>query len=142
MKALRLVDAESVNPLHDKQAARLARKRGEAYDEPEYLQHKAGEVVSDPRAWILCMGEKPVAVPHDDECREKVAKFKNSPRRKKFVAGLLRFHTNPQLVEQLGKDGQKYIKAMLAAYKSDLNELVDKPADPFAVEESDEPDEV
>jgi hypothetical protein len=142
MKARRLVDAEGVNPLHDKQAARLARKRGEKYDEPEYLTYKAGEIVDDRRAWILCMGDKPVAVPEDDECRAKVAKFKNSPRRKKFVAGLLRFHQNPQLVEQLGKEGQKYIRAMLEAYQSDLNELVDKPANPFADDETDEPDEV
>jgi hypothetical protein len=139
MKALRLVDAEDVNPLYDKQAARLAKKRGEVYDEPEYLQYKAGEVVDSKRAWILCMGEKPSAVPHDDECRAKVAKFKNSPRRKRFIQGLLRFHKNPGLIDQLGKDGQKYIKSMLAAYQPDLNELTDKPDDPFT---GDEPDEV
>ena len=138
MKAQRLQEAESVNPLFDKQASRLARVRGEKYDEPEFLTHAVGEIVDDKNAWRLCMGEKPMAVPADDECRAKVATFKNSPKRQKFLRGLLTFHQNSQLIEQLGKDGQKYIRQMLSAYQSELNELVEKPNDPFAEKHSDD----
>lgn len=132
MKAERIQPAEENNPLYDKTAARLARKRGEHYDEPESLKHPVGQIVDDPRAWILCMTEPPMAVPYDQECKDKVAQFKNSPRRVKFIRGLLKFHTNTQMVDQLGKEGQKYIRRMLEAYQTELNELVDKPADPFA----------
>lgn len=123
MKAKRIKPAESVNPLHDPMAAKLARKKGEKYTEPETLQHAVGEVVDDPNCWRLCLGSDPPLVPEDDECRKKVESFRNSPRRQKFLRGLLNFFRNQELINQLSKDNQTVIRARIEAYEHELLEM-------------------
>ena len=135
MKAKRITAAQSVNPLFDATASRLARKRGLSYEEPGFLNHEIGEIVDDPHAWRLCTFDKPVAVPADDECKSKVASFLNTPKRRKFLRGLLKWHNNPTLVNQLGAVGQKYIQHMLDAYRNQLDELANATAAAVSEEE-------
>ena len=131
MRANRIKPAESPNPLYDRTAARLAKKQGKPYGEPEFFQHSIGEVVDDPHAWRLCVMDTPLAVPADAECAAKVDAELSKPKRQKFLRGLLKFHENPQLVSQLGKDGQAYVNQMLTSYANQLEELVTKPESPF-----------
>ncbi len=123
MKAKRVTPAESPNPLYDATAARLARKKGEKYTEPENLQHAVDEIVDDPNCWRLCLGADPPLVPHDDECRKKVESFKNSPKRQKFLKGLLNFYRNQELINQLSKENQTVIRARIVAYEHELLEM-------------------
>ena len=123
MKAKRVKPAESPNPLYDATAARLARKKGEKYTEPVDLQHEPGEIVDDKNCWIQCMGADPAMVPHDDECRAKVASFRNSPKRQKFLKGLLNFYRNQELINQLSKENQTVIRARIEAYEHELLEM-------------------
>lgn len=115
MKAIRLVDAVGPNPAYDKAEAKAAKQRGENYDMPADITHKAGDIVDDPDCWILCVLPKPLCKPEDDQCKKKVHDYLSHPSRKTQLAKLKQM-ASPAVFQKLPKSMQSYVKTVAAKW--------------------------
>lgn len=126
MKAKRLVPGQIVNPFFSNDAKRTAKERGEVYDVVPFLTLPAGEIVDDPDCWKLCLGDKAVMTPADDECRDKVLAAMGSEKRQAFLRNLAR-QNKPEVRKQMGKSQLEWLDLMMDTYGSEVENL-DAPA--------------
>ena len=127
MKAKRLAPGQMVNPFFSNDAKRAAKDRGETYDVVPFLTLPAGEIVDDPECWKLCIGDRPVMTPADDECRQKVLDAMGSDKRQAFLRNLAR-QNQPEVRKQMGKSQLEWLDSMLETYGSEVAALDGKPA--------------
>lgn len=132
MKAKRLVPGEMVNPHFSNEAKRAHKERGEVYDVVPFLTLPAGEIVDDLDCWKLCLGEKPVMAPADDECRAKVLEAMGSTKRLAFLRNLAR-QNQPEVRKQMGKSQLEWLDSMIETYGAEIEALDAKPAAPKPV---------
>jgi len=69
MKVLLIRDAETMNPAYNKKRHLRAQEKGLPYNVPHSLPAPAGTVIENPDCWQLVAHG--MAVPHDDEARER-----------------------------------------------------------------------
>jgi hypothetical protein len=122
MKARLIKPAKAMNPEFSDEDRKEAEEAGKEYDVPKVITRNPGHIQDHPDSWMNCirgfMNSEPIAVPEDEECREKVREWlKNRPAQIKQLANKLKF-SNPA-----GRAAREYHKAMREAYEVELNEL-------------------
>lgn len=126
MKAKRVVSGQMVNPFFSNDERRKAKERDEVYDVVPFLTLPAGEIVDDPDCWKLCLGDRAVMTPADDECRDKVLAAMGSEKRLAFLRNLAR-QNQPEVRKQMGKSQLEWLDSMMETYSSEVEKL-DAPA--------------
>lgn len=117
MKAVRIKDAEIVNPLYSAEAHREARRAGQSYLTPRFLKQPAGQVVDDPDCWMQCV--LGTMAPADDECRKAVESHLGSARRKQLIEKIKALRAADG-VNRLPEPDRKWLEHMEKAYASEL----------------------
>ncbi len=117
MKAVRIKDAEIVNPLYSAADHRDARRRGLSYPTQPFLTQPAGQPVEDRDCWIQCV--LGTMAPADDECRAAVEKHLGSERRKQLIAKIRALRAADG-VNRLPEPDRKWLEYMEKAYATEL----------------------
>lgn len=137
MKAVLTKESRSPNPLFSAKAKRDAKRRGETYDTPMYIDLPIGYEVEGPHVWGFCcpgyMNEPPFAEPVDKECRDKVRKWmeKDRPQRLDQIRQMLR----PANLRKMSKKQQQHIQDLARVYG--LDELSEEPVAPVLTQDLD-----
>ena len=90
-----IAETRSFNPDYDRKAARKAKREGAEYDVPQVIKRPVGHIQEHTDCWKHCvpghMNADPIAVPEDEECRDKVRQWMaERPKRIAALAAMLR----------------------------------------------------
>lgn len=117
MKAIRTKPGKARNPLFSVSERRRKLAAGEPYQTTEFVDLPVGESIDHPDCWRLCV--KGVAVPDDDECRQKVLAYIGEPGRQKLIDEI-RLTQAAAKQNALSPEDAKLLAAMEKAYAFEL----------------------
>lgn len=117
MKAVRTKEGQARNPLFSYSERRQARINGTPYDTPEMITLPIGDVIDHPDCWRLVV--KGVALPHDEECSQKVLAYLGAPGRQAILDEIKLLQTAVKTSKLSPKD-MKQLQAMERAYAVEL----------------------
>lgn len=117
MKAVRIKEAEIVNPLYSAEAHREARRTGQPYLTAKFITQPEGQLVEDRNCWMQCvLGNM---APADDECRKAVEAHLGSARRKQLIEKIKALRAADG-VNRLPEPDRKWLDYMEKAYATEL----------------------
>ena len=95
MKCKMLQETRSFNPEYDRKAASKAKREGLDYEIPQIITRPIGHIQEHRDCWKHCvpghMNSDPIAIPEDEECRDKVrAWMAERPKHIAKLANLLK----------------------------------------------------
>ena len=117
MKAIRTRVGRARNPAFSVEERRKKKAAGEPYSMAEFVEMPIGEALDDPDCWRLCV--KGMAVPADDECKQKFFDYLGEPGRKQLLDSI-RLTQKAAQQNALGPEDAKLLKAMEKAYAFEL----------------------
>lgn len=142
MKCRMIVPTKGINPDYDRSEAERARREGVKYDQAQFIEKPVGHVQEHPDCWLHCvrgfMNSEPIAVPEDEECRNRVREWLGKREsRLKRLALILKSTPSSKKGREFYESMRKAYADELAAIDSDYEPTGDDDAELYEEEEND-----